>query len=84
MSAVPIILISIGAMALVVCLWMLICNERTWRQRMRIVEYIFDHDNYQLLLRQYDAVCYDKHLHTLAMLRNPRNLYHKSLWGAFL
>lgn len=57
--------------------WLLICNYRTYRQRMRIIDWIYSDDqHWRERNRAYDEVSYDQHLFALMMFYNPRKLYN--------
>lgn len=65
------------------CLWQ---NEKTSKERQRLIDFIFDHplETYHDLLRLYDKVDYDQHFWARVRLRDPAALYHPALWPALI
>lgn len=70
------------------CLWGLVCNEKTHKQRSALIQAIstdakariqdgrFDHlDNYQV----FDIVPYDAHMWALFFFKDPKTLYPQSV-----
>lgn len=58
-------------------IWLMICNHRTWKQRMQIIDWIFDSSsNWRRRNAEYDQVSYDQHMWALFTFRNPRKLYN--------
>lgn len=61
---------------LVLSVWFLICNQRTYSQRIKIINWVYDSSgNWQQRSREYNQVSYDQHLWTLFTFRNPQKLY---------
>lgn len=61
------------------CIWFLICNERTYRDRSKLLRWIFDprvSTAEQLeRLNWFQNVSYDEHLLSRIILRDPMLLY---------
>jgi hypothetical protein len=63
--------------------WGVTCNHRTFRQRHRILVFIRDHEDWgrwRQFHTYYDLVPYGAHFWRLVFFRNPKYLYHFSLW----
>lgn len=67
----PAILLALAVLAMVWAAWSLVCNEITYRQRLRIINLMAAEDLY----RDYCMVSYDQHCRALELLRNPFALY---------
>lgn len=66
--------------------WALICNERTFQQRIRLLyamRAITGSREYWLLSKQFDAVSYGQHVRAFMLLRDPMKLYGKELQAAY-
>lgn len=62
---------------LVGMIWLLICNHRTLKQRLKIIDWVYDGSGaWRERSREYDRVSYDQHLWALATFRNPQKLYN--------
>lgn len=80
---ITLVLVTTAAL-LLVCAWAGICNERTSRQRMRLLCAFPLGKDYWSYSKEYDAVTYRQHMWALFFLRNPRNLYGpltQQLWS---
>lgn len=79
------IVLAITAALLLVCAaWAGICNERTYRQRVRLICALPLGKDYWSYSEEFDAVTYRQHMWALFFLRNPRNLYGpltQQLWS---
>lgn len=64
-------LLGATALAFLWCVWSLICNEITYRQRMRIIDLMSS----ERLYPDYCKVTYDQHMRALQLLRDPMALY---------
>ena len=62
------VLLTIGA----ACIWYVICNEITLRQRINLVKQWFGEAGG---IKRYKAVTYDEHLWALFCFKNPMKLY---------
>ncbi len=63
--------------------WVLVCNQRTYRQRNRLLDLRPGGEQFWAFDREYDRVSYDRHLWQLVSLRDPRKLYgplHQGIW----
>ena len=59
-----------------VAAWVLICNIRTYKHRMQIIDWIYsDKTVWQFRSAQYDKVTYDQHLWQLVTFRDHKRLY---------
>lgn len=76
-------IIGVYFFILVGILWFAACNYRTYTQRGRIIDFVFDQDDYPPFRDALSAVSYDSHLLALFLFRNPRKLYAPILSGAF-
>ena len=71
-------IVGVGAFIGVLwCLWMLRCNEVTYRDRMAIIAKVCDDPS--LSFSDVNAVTYDQHMYAVAFLRNPVKLYTPKL-----
>lgn len=73
-----------SAVALLGCCWAFVVNERTHKQRMRLIEVAFaDVSDWRHRAADLGRVGYFKHFWHLYALRNPSTLYsHPALVGA--
>lgn len=65
--------------------WVLLCNERTHRDRLRIIDVVFEWprpDEWEALRQDYSSVTYDNHMWARVFLRNPFHLYSSRLQKA--
>ena len=69
-SVISIIVISVIAIAV----WGLICNNRTYKQRIELLPRPDDPDYWEKVRRFY-SVDYDTHLFTLMMFKDAKELY---------
>lgn len=62
-------------------LWMLVCNQRTWAQRNRLInarrKFIDGHHfgTVDAMHDELEAVSYHRHMWALAFFRSPKKLY---------
>jgi hypothetical protein len=62
--------------ALFLTFWFLMCNHRTYSQRIKIINWVYDGSgNWRQRDREYNRVSYDQHLWALFTFRNPQKLY---------
>lgn len=67
---------------LVLTIWFLICNQRTYSQRIKMLDWVYDGSgNWRQRSREYSQVDYDQHLWALVTFRNPQKLYKFSEFG---
>lgn len=55
--------------------WLMICNVRTCRQRTRIIDCIFQGDDWREKMSSYQTVTYERHMFSLFILRDPFPYY---------
>jgi hypothetical protein len=68
---------SLIVLVIVISVWTLICNQRTYNQRLRIIDWVYDGSgNWRERSRAYNEVSYDQHLFTLVMFCDPKKLYN--------
>jgi len=68
---------SLLVLVIIGCFWVLICNYRTYRQRMRLIEWAYGNSgNWRERSRAYDEVSYDQHLWALVTFCDPKKLYN--------
>lgn len=69
--------ITLSIIGFVVCGWFLICNERTFRTRMDLIQARrgLPMQDFWRITAEVDLVPYSRHLWTLVFFRNPRKLY---------
>ena len=82
-NEVVIIIISGLGLGLLFCFWFLYCNNKTYNQRIQLIEN-WSKGDFVVLNKEYEAIDYDTHLKALLMFRNPINLYGpntKQLWS---
>lgn len=61
------------------CKWGMICNYRTCRDRTRLVGMFRGREDWRLLIKDYEATSYDRHMWDLILLRNPWKRYSTRL-----
>lgn len=70
-------LLYLFTLGIILCIWALICNNRTYHQRSKLLEDMekqnYDQFWYQMAI--YQSVSYDKHFWTLIRFGNPNRLY---------
>lgn len=72
------LIVLLAAVAGIVwCLWMMACNERTYRQRGRLIVV----SKSEADRASFDQVSYAAHMRQLSILRDPAELYGDDLWG---
>lgn len=88
METFTIVALSICAIVLVWAIWMTICNEITYKQRIKILNYVnyvrLYYGNLEKSSKMFDElnrISYDDHLYAVAKLRNPMKLYNQELFG---
>jgi hypothetical protein len=67
----------------IVLIWTLICNQRTCKQRSRLIDLQPLGELFESYSKEYNKVSYDSHLWRLITFRNPKYLYgplHQSIW----
>jgi len=65
-------------------IWGLFQNERTYKQKRKMVKVVFsDRENYAELLKALNEVSYNKHFMTALFFRNPIKLYRQDLQEAY-
>lgn len=68
---------SLIVLVVIIGIWALICNRRTYNQRLRIIQWVYSDDQHWVERSQaYDKVSYDQHLLALVMFCDPRKLYN--------
>lgn len=82
MSTATVLLICLSV-AMVINVWVAICNHFTYNQRMRLIDVLYSRSGeYQEDRACLDKVSYDKHLWTMATFRNPLKLYPQHIQDA--
>lgn len=67
---------------LVLTIWFLICNHRTYTQRIKIIDWVYDNSgNWRQRSAEYNKVDYDQHLWAVFTFRDPKKLYNFSELG---
>lgn len=83
MMTVNAMLFGAVSFGIVVCVWGLYCNERTFAQRMKLLAAIGSHAldprKRERLLQAFAAVPYGHHEWRLMTLRSPWSLYDREL-----
>lgn len=64
-------------------LWGLVCNERTSRARLRMVDHVFRQSNWGELNTLFKATSYEKHVLALMLFRDPWKQYDPKLLEGF-
>lgn len=59
--------------------WMMVCNERTLRQRLKIVDVVFDGPSVSEKLVAFHGVSYGEHMWSLFLLRDPSPRYGEQI-----
>ena len=68
-----------SALSLVVCLWALICNQRTFRRKVNAL-----HEAKNVVeINMVSEVPYTKHMFYLMTFRSPKKLYNEQVRGYF-
>lgn len=60
--------------------WILWCNHRTFKDRMRLVKIVYAKENYREASQYYEEINYYEHLIALVKFQNPWALYDPLLW----
>lgn len=60
-------------------IWFAVCNERTFRFRMKLLDSIPFDGNAVVQIRRFGAVSYGEHMAMLLTFRNPKKLYDPRL-----
>lgn len=70
------IIVMVCATYFVALLWILVCNNRTYEQRLRLIKWAAaeEYSSWHRLWL-YEAVSYDQHLWALFFFRSPWDLY---------
>jgi hypothetical protein len=75
---------TLAALFMVICVWGLISNHRTGKERLDLIKAAFRNpDNWRELSKELDEVTYDRHLEERMLFRNPFNLYSIRLQAAY-
>ena len=61
------------------CIWAAICNVRTVRQKLRLVDLVFAHPDWSELSHKLNQVSYGRHLLALMALSDPMRLYDQRI-----
>lgn len=75
MGNIGVALIVLGCLGMAISMWTLVCNKRTYDQRVEMIGAIFGLEEYKPYALMFDEVDYDAHLFRLATFRNPYTLY---------
>lgn len=78
MTPAQFLLYGAAAMLLAVATWSLFCNERTLRQRRRLLHALYTAEHLSL----WSCVSYDAHLWHLVTFRDPMRLYDAKVRAA--
>jgi hypothetical protein len=70
------ILFAMGLVGVVGGFWQQVCNERTYRDRRRIAERLFQQPDWQVRRALFQQVSYSEHLRYRFFLLDPWKLYH--------
>jgi hypothetical protein len=73
------IALAILVAAMWACVWAYICNERTFRQRKRLIETVFAAPNWQQLKTALDSVTYRQHMWRLMAFGDPLPMYGEDI-----
>lgn len=58
------------------CMWFLVCNSRTYKHRMQLIDWIYDGTgNWRKRSACFESVSYDQHLWYIFTFRDPKKLY---------
>lgn len=70
--------------AMIVTLWLGVCNYRTSKQRQKMIDVAFgkpylgtDYDDRRELRDEYHSISYEQHMFHLFLFRNVKKLYPK-------
>jgi hypothetical protein len=74
MTTFELVLIALLAVASLFPFWALYCNEKTYRQRQKLLPSAGDTDFWEKM-RQFQKVSYNRHNWYLLTFRNPDELY---------
>jgi hypothetical protein len=80
-----VLLICLLVFLVVLLLWMSHCSDRALRERFALIDFVFSHrgEEWRVLNCFFNLVTYDHHVWRLVFFRNPKYLYHYSLWKGF-
>lgn len=77
-------IMSLSGVVLIGLVWAFICNERTYRQRMFMIDMRpSGTPEYWTISRQWWAVSYDRHLWSLFFFKDPLKLYGEETQKAY-
>lgn len=77
------IMVSCGFLAVLFCVWGLVCNERAAWARNRLIDHVFESPNWRELNKLYRRTSYDKHVWDLICFRDPWEQYDPRLLEGF-
>lgn len=76
MDLFDILVLALCALGMVFCIWALVCNNRTYKQRSELLNSMSkDIDQFWYQMSIYQSVSYDKHFWTLMRFGNAKRLY---------
>ena len=74
-------ILTLSLAVLAVLLWVLVCNNRTAKERHAIIRRVFRQDGSDWHDREiaYHRISYERHLFALVLFRDPMALYPEEL-----
>ena len=82
-------IIIIGASTVVATLWFAVCNDMTFRQRMKMISIVHNHNIEKIEARRFrerhaypdNFLSYNAHLFRLFVFMSPKKAYAKRGWS---
>ena len=71
--------LTISLSGFIFSIWVLICNERTGNERMKIIGRVFRNSDWRDRVCSLDAVSYERHLWDRVFFRDPLARYPEDI-----
>jgi hypothetical protein len=63
-------------------LWAQFCNMKTYKQRERLISFVYSRDDWRDLSEKFNRTSYNYHCNSLILFKNVKNIYDPILWPA--
>lgn len=85
MNILLIILMVLLFLLFVINIWYFICNSRTLKQRLAIINWVYIHNNnYEELKYYFDQITYHQHSFALFCFKDPKNYTIQNCLAPFM
>lgn len=74
-----ILFFAIVALILLACVWRLVCNEWTYKDRIAMNKILYDQPDWSELSKEWWTVDYQKHVSEYFWFRDPMKLYSQRM-----